>query len=84
MSEYITKRIQKRLKDNIESGQIPPEQQFALIDSVIDELLGYKLINGKAVEEDDQKRDELINKIIELQKEIAEIYKKRYDNIMKL
>ena len=84
MSKYIVERIKKELKENIESGQLPVDRQFALIQASIYDLLKMGEINEDAVKEHDTELDKLTQEMINIQQKISDTYKKAYDNIMKL
>lgn len=83
MSMYV-KRVQRRLKENIEAGNLNLGQQFAVIDAAIDDLLSVNAINEKAVEQHDHIVEESTTLIVDKQKEIADRYHKTYEEILKL
>jgi len=84
MKKYYVKRIKKRLKENIESGQLPIDQQWALIEKAIDDLLQVDEINEEAVEKHDNEIENISKQILELQNKIGVVYKNTYDKILEL
>jgi len=83
MKLYL-ERVKKRLKENIEAGNLPLDQQFAIIEGAIDDLLATKNINEDAVQKHDNIIEQHANNIIKEQQAIAERYHKTYEEIIKL
>ena len=81
--KYV-ERVQKKLKNAIESGMLNPEQQYALIETCMDDLLSVNKINEKAVTQFEEELTKLFKQMEETQKNISELYKKTYDSILEL
>jgi len=77
-------RQQTILKDSIESGMLNPDQQYRMIENIIDNLLGTNNISEEHAKKffDDIKR--YSHKLEELQIQISEIYKDAYKRILEL
>lgn len=84
MSKIYLKRVQKKLKKAIESDMLNREQQYGLIESCLDDLLSVNEINDEAVTQFEKQLDDYFNELENLQKKIAELYKKTYDKILEL
>ena len=78
------KRKQENLKKAMESGMLNPEQQYGLIESTIDDLLGVDAINDEAVKVYDDKLKTMVTQLEEMQKQISEHYKTVYEKILAL
>ena len=75
---------QKKLKQAIESGMLNVEQQYGMIESVIYDLLGAKLISEDAVLQHSNEIETLSREIEERQIRVSDHYKKTYEGLLKL
>lgn len=78
------KRKQENLKKAMESGMLNPEQQYGLIESTIDDLLGVNAINDESVKVYDVRLKTMLEQLEETQKQISEHYKAVYEKILAL
>ena len=84
MSEYVVKRIKKRLKEAWENPQVPIDQKWALIESTMEDLDKHGKINADAIKKHDEEIEKHSKAIMEAQKKIAEVYENTYNNIIEL
>ena len=75
---------QEKLKNAIESGLLNVEQQYGMIDSVIYDLLGAKLISEDAAMQHYTEIKNLNKEIEERQVKASDRYKKTYEGLLKL
>ena len=78
------KRQQIKLKKAIESGMLNPEQQYGMIEGVIDDLLLSKNVSENMVEAFENHINSYMKQLEQLQIEISEEYKKAYERILEL
>lgn len=80
----FVERKKKNLKKAIESGMLNPEQQYGMIESTIDDLLIVNAMNEDGVRQFQNKIDEYMDQLEELQSNISSLYKKTYESILEL
>ena len=78
------KRLQIKLKNSIESGRLPPDQQYLLIDDTIDRLLLTSDISEEQAKMFFDKIENYLKQLEQLQISISEEYKKAYSRLLEL
>lgn len=81
---YYVELVKENMKDSIESGMLKPEQQYALIEETLKELVAHNKINIEAVKKHKSDIKNLLKQLEDLQIKISEIYKKTYEKILEL
>ncbi len=84
MGNLYLQLTQEKLKQAIESGMLNVEQQYGMIESVIYDLLGTKLISEDAVMQHNTEIKTLAKEIEERQIRVSERYKKTYEALLKI
>lgn len=82
--DYYVELVKENMKDSIESGMLKPEQQYALIEETLKELVAHNKINIEAVKKHKSDIKNLLKQLEDLQIKISEIYKKTYEKILEL
>lgn len=77
-------RKKTSMKKAIESGMLNGEQQYGMIESVIEDLLGHSLISEDAASKFYDRQQDYIKRLEDLQNDISGFYKKTFDSILEL
>ena len=83
-SNLYLERKKISMKKAIESGMLNGEQQYGMIESVIEDLLGHNLISEDAAGKFYTRQEEYIKRLDELQNDISGFYKKTFESILEL